>query len=413
MAKFALHHRLNGAIAERWRPAASIYLPPLLALSFFNMANSAFSSFLPLYFDHLGLPQSKVAALLSIFPLAGVALALPFGIAGDAALSPKGLSLMGLGLFCASVLSLRLAGSVLALFPLLLLVAASGNLFGINCSSVYYKSLGEGGHGRKIGVLSAAIVLSSGLGPLLAGGILNSAGMEALFLLSFSISLPALIFASMMREVGPAKSSARDYARDLGRLEVLAFVVATFSHAVHMGVESVCLAIFMGRYVGLGPDLMGLVFFLNSAFFSLGALLLGSIFDRKPRPLLLLLLGLLASGGFNFLMPLSRSLQALVAVRFFHVMGDSAAALARGLLVASLFPAERRGGGLGLLGLVLPCGTLLGTALSGLFRDYSSPYIMAGAFEVAGVVALLALRPKFPEPPTGRPLPTPVHHHGH
>jgi len=416
MAKFSLHQKLNGPIIalERWRPLTSPYLPPLLALAVFNVANSAFFAFLPVYFDHLGLPQPKVAALLSLFPLVGIILALPFGVAGDIALSPKRLSLLGLSTFLVSVLLLKLAGDLWLLIPLLVLVAASGGLFGTNCSAVYYKLLGEGGYGRKIGLLSAAVVMSAGLGPLLAGGILKSAGIGALFPLSFSIALPGVAFVALMRDVKPVRSSALDYARDFGRREVFALTVATFTHAVHMGVETVCLALFMGRHLGLGPELIGVVFFLNSTFFSLGAVYLGLLSDRRPRPMALLSLGLLASGAFNFLMPLANSFGLLVAVRFFHVTGDSAAALARGLLVASLFPAERRGGGVGLMGLVLPCGMLLGTALCGLFGDYARPFFVAGAVEVAGVIALLALKPNFPAPSSGEaPIP-PVHHHqGH
>lgn len=416
MTKFSLHQRLNEVFllsAERWRPAFSLYLPPLLALSLFNMANWAFLAFLPVYFDHLGLPQAKVAGLLSLFPLVEITLAIPFGVAGDSALSSKRLSLLGLVIFSLSVLLLRSIEAIWLFVPVLLLVAASGGLFSINCSAIYYKSLGEEGHGWKIGFLSAAIGISVGLGPLLAGGILKSAGMHALFLLAFFIVLPAFFLMALTKDIKPTKPSIHDYARDLGRREVLAFILATFSHAIHAGVEAVCLALFMKRHVGLGPDFMGGVFFLNCAFFSAGALLLGPLSgsDRRLKPLWLFVLGLLASGGFNFLMPFALSFSSLAVVRLFHVTGDASAALARGLLVACLFPAERRGGGLGLVGLVFPCGSLLGAALSGLFANYASPFFMAGALEVAGAIALVALRPDFPRP-SGRPIPS-LHHHSH
>ncbi len=383
----------SSSISRRVGPAVRLYLLPALALAWFTLAQQVLISFLPLYFDFLGMSQAHIAALLSLFPLLTLLFTFPSGIAGDAS-SPKRLALLGLSVFSLSTLVLKALPNLSLLPFALILVAAGGILFSLNCSTIYYKSLGSEGRGRKVGLLSALVVLGAGMGPLLAGQVLKSEGMGFLFPLCFLLSLPAFCFALLMRDVEPKRSALTDYGRDLRRREVWAFVAVVLLHSVHIGVESVCLALFLKYRVGLSLSLIGLVLFLNCFFFSMGVTGFGFFSDRRKCILPLLALGLLLSGWFNLLMPAVKSFGVLVGVRFFHVLGDSGVALARGLLVASLFPRERMGGGLGLVNFLLPAGMLCGMALSGALGDYLRPFLVAGALEVLALSFLPLLGPR-------------------
>ncbi|HIE09529.1 MAG TPA: MFS transporter [Armatimonadetes bacterium] len=381
---------------------ARLYLLPSVLLGGYILVMRSLTAFLPILLDHLGLVQAHIAALMAVFPAVRLAMTLPFGLAADI-LSPKRTAVLGLAVFSLSLLAMWGARGFGALLPLLLLAAAGGALFQVTCQALYFKSLGQKGRGKKVAFLSSVISLSYGLGPLAAGFLFESAGPEALFPFCFLLSLPFLLLSTALKDVMPAGLSLSEYKSDFLRKEVLVFVAVVFLYGTHIGVENVCLSLFLKHNIGVSEEAIGLAFFVICAFLSGMSLIAGPIADLYRNPLAFLCLGLLLSGLFNIAMLWVGSFGVFLGVRFLHVVGDALTMVARGLIVASLFPKERMGGNLGFTLFVFPAGMFVGSAMSGLFRGYILPFVAAGLLEIAAFVAILLVRPKF-SPFFRRPL---------
>jgi len=388
---------MGGPLSRRWLSGARLYLLPSAVMGGYILVMRALTAFLPVFLDHTGLAQAQIAASVALFPAVRVLMALPFGVLAD--FLPPGRSAgLGLALFGLSILAMWGAHGFEAILPLLALAAVGGSLFQVTCQALYFKSLGTRGRGKKVALLSSVVSLCYGLGPLAAGFLLKAAGLRALFPFCALLVSPFLLLSLGLGEVGAARPSLSDYRRDLLRKEVLVLVAALFLYGLHIGVENVCLSLFLKRNLGLGEEAIGAALFLVCAFLSGSALVAGFLADLHRNPLTFLCLGLLLSGAFNVAMLWVGSLSAFLGVRFAHVVGDGLTMLARGLILASIFPKERMGASLGLTLFVLPAGMFAGSAMSGLFRDYVSPFVAAGLLEVAACVAVLAARPKFRPP---------------
>ncbi len=377
--------------------AVRLYLLPSTLLGGYILIVRALTAFLPVFLDHIGMAQAHIAALIAVFPAIRLVMTFPFGMVADR-LSPKRVTISGLVLFSLALLALRYAKSFGTSLPLFALAAMGGSLFQVTCQALYFKSLGQRGRGKKVALMSSIISLSHGLGPLAAGFLLKSAGLEALFPFCFLLSLPILVLSLGLHDVEPMRFVVSEYWRDFARKEILVFVGAVLLYGLHIGVENVCLSLFLKRNLGLGEDVIGVAFFLICIFLSATAMGAGFLADKYRNPTALLSLGLLISGAFNLAMPWVDNFAAFLGVRFAHVVGDAFAMLARGLIIASVFPRERMGGNLGLTLLVMPAGMFAGSAMSGLFRGYVMPFVAAGLLEVAACAAILAARPKFRPP---------------
>lgn len=376
------------------RRAARIYLLPSVLLGGYILVMRALTAFLPVFLDHLRLSQAQIAASIALFPAVRFLMAFPFGVVAD--LLPAGrATALGLALFGLSILAMWGAEGFGAILPLLGLAAVGGSLFQVTCQALYYKSLGRRGRGKKVALLSSVVSFSYGLGPLAAGLLLKSAGLKALFPFCAGLILPFLLLSLCLPDVGTARLTLSDYRRDFLRKEVLVFIGVLLLYGLHIGVENVCLSLFLKRNLGVSEETIGLAFFLICVFLSGAAMVAGFLADLYRNPLAFLSAGLLLSGAFNLSMLWVDSFGSFLGVRFAHVVGDGLTMLARGLIVASLFPKERMGGNLGLTLLVLPAGMFVGSAMSGLFRGYVLPFVAAGLLEVAACLAILAARPKF------------------
>lgn len=380
-----------------WRLGLRLYLLPSVLLGGYIIVMRALTAFLPIFLDHAGLAQAAIAASMALFPAIGVAMALPSGVVADL-LSPKRAAFTGLALFGLSCLAMWRVKGFGAFFPLLALAAIGGSLFQVTCHALYFKSLGQKGRGKKVAFLNSMVSISYGLGPLMAGALLNRAGHNALFPFCALLLFPLLALSLLLKDVEPTRLSISEYRHDFLRKEVLVFAAAVLLYGLHIGVENVCLSLFIKRNLGLGEEIVGLAFFLTCVFLSGSAILVGLVADVYRNPLTFLCLGLLLSGAFNIAMLWVDNFGSFLGVRFLHVVGDALALLARGLIVASLFPKERLGGNLGLTLLVFPAGMFLGSAMSGLFRGYLLPFVAAGLLEVAACAILVVLRPRFLPP---------------
>ena len=271
----------KGRQIHAWLAAARLYLLPSVLLGGYTLVMRALTAFLPIFLDHSGLVQAQIAALMALFPAVRVLMAFPFGVVADA-LSPKRAAISGLALFGLSTLAMWGVEGFGATLSLLALAAIGGSLFQVTCQALYFKSLGRRGRGKKVALLGSATSLSYGLGPLAAGFLLKLAGLEALFPFCASLLLPFLLLSLGLRDTEPARLSLSDYRRDFLRKEVLIFVAAVLLYGMHIGVENVCLSLFLKRNLGLSEEVIGLAFFLICALLS-GATFAGGFLADKYR----------------------------------------------------------------------------------------------------------------------------------
>ena len=378
-------------------PARKFGLPSLL---FFGYTYTLWMvlAYIPIYLTDLDFSHLQIGILISVFPLASILLVIPFGIFSDR-LSPKLLVSSGLALFALFLLGLRYSQGFWEIFLVFLLGGIGGSLFLISCSSLYYKFLGEGDRGRKLGFFIGLGLLGYALGPLSGGYLLQGFDMDSLIGIAFLALLPFLGLSFFLKDVKPIEFELTEYRGDIARKEVVVLAALTFLLALHMGTEQTSFSLFLKKDIGLMEASIGTMFCFIGVTISVLSIINGFVSDRvsgQGRGLApLLYLGMFVSGLFNIGLLFAGTFGTVLLVRLLHVFGDSLFIVSQRVIISKLFLTERIGGNLGLMATVHTLGIFVGAIISGAIPGYILSFVLVGALAVGAIAPAMLIKPRF------------------
>jgi MFS family permease len=378
-------------------PVRQFALPSVLLLGYLYTLWMVLA-YIPIHLTDLGLSHLQIGILISVFPLASLLLVIPSGVFSDR-LSPKPLVGSGLALFALFLLGLRYGQGFGEMLLLFLLGGIGGSLFQVSCSSLYYKFLGEGNRGRKIGFFTGLGLFGYALGPLSGGYLLERLDMDTLFWIAFLSLLPFLGLSFFLKNVKPVKFELMDYRRDIASKEVAVLAALTLLLSLHMGAEQTSFSLFLKKDIGLMEASIGRMFFFIGVTVSTLSIANGFVSDRVSArggglaPLLYL--GMSVSGLFNIALLFAGTFSTVLTVRLLHVFGDSLFLISQRVIISKLFHTERIGGNLGLLSTVHTLGIFVGAIISGAIPGYILPFVLVGSLALGAIAPAMLIRPKF------------------
>jgi MFS family permease len=259
--------------------------------------------------------------------------------------------------------------------------------------------LGDKSRGFKLGFLSAANLIGYGTGPLIAGSILTTFDINAVFIFSLSGLLPFLLLSAFLPDVPGTVVQLSEYRADLSNKSVLVLIMLVFAFSLHAGAEQSSLSLYMNKGIGLSKDIIGLVYFLNACLMAVLLVINGIIGDRfhaRGRGLAsLLYVGLFISGLTNIMIPFTSDFGTILSTRLAHAVGDSLSMVTRGLVISSLFITSRMGGNLGAVTATITLATLTGSVISGALPGYSAGFVICGAVAIISIPIAIMSRPDF------------------
>ena len=351
-------------------------------------------AYIPLYLESLGFTHLQISFLISLFSLFPLLLVIPFGVFSDR-VSPKRLVILGLLLLSLFSLLVRFFESFRAFLILFVMGGLGTSIFLVSCSSLYYKILGKGNRGKKIGFFSSIGMFGYGIGPFWGSVLLNAVSLQDLFTIIFFMILPFLGLSFFLLDVKPEPFRLSMYRKDLSRYEVLILVAITFLIAIHFGAERTSLSLFLKFNAGVAENRIGIIFFCVGITLAMVILSLGFVSDIHPNLKALLLSGLLISGTFNVAMLLVHSFSGALAVRLLHVVGDSAYLIAQRIAISNLFTPTRIGGNIGVFNTTTTFGAFVGALMSGIVPGYVYPFVVSGGLSLLGGLIFFFLNPDF------------------
>jgi len=378
-------------------PARKFGLPSLL---FFGYMCTLWMvlAYIPIYLTDLGFSHLQIGILISVFPLSSLLLVIPFGIFSDK-VSPKPLVSSGLALFALFLLGLRYGQGFWEILLVFLLGGIGGSLFLISCSSLYYKFLGEGDRGRKLGFFMGLGLLGYGLGPLSGGHLLEGSDMDSLLWIAFLVLLPFLGLSFLLKDVKPIEFELVAYRGDIARKEVIVLAALTFLVALHMGTEQTSFSLLLKKDIGLTETSIGTMFCFIGITIGGLTIINGFVSDRVSGRGMglspLLYLGIFVSGLFNIVLMFAGTFGTVLMVRLLHVFGDSLFIVSQRVIISKLFLTERIGGNLGLMATVHTLGIFVGAVISGAIPGYILPFVFAGSLAIAAIAPAMLTRPRF------------------
>ena len=355
-------------------------------------------AYLTIYWIDLGFSHFQVGILISVFPVTALALMIPAGIIADR-ISPKKIVLASMFISAISISGLMNTTDFWLTLIFLIIGGISNALFNNALSSLYYKTLGDGLRGIKLGLLTGTSIFGYGLGPLIGGQLIASFDMHAAFLFSLVGLVPLFILSLSLADLPGTRVPLSMYRADLSNRTVLIFVVLVFLVSLHMGVEQTCFSLYLNKDLNISQDDVGLLYFLQALAMSVLAVFNGFIGDRataRGRGLAALFYsGIAVSGLTNIALFFATGFSSALGVRLFHAIGDSMTLVTRSMIISHLFVASRIGGNLGTVTTTINLAMLAGALLGGIIPGYSLAFVVAGALALLVIPIGLITRPKF------------------
>lgn len=344
----------------------------------------------PYLTNDLALSSRRVGGLVGAYIVTTLLLILPLGHLSDR-VSPKRIVQAGAALFVVYGLAL---GTVRSFWPLVaaqIIGGAGEAIIIIVLPALLYKDLGAIGRGRNVSLFIAGGTFGFAVGPMLAGLLLNTAGLDynQLFLVMSTVAGLLLIMTTRLKDAPPFPIHLADYLADIRRREVLLIVLAIAGIGVHFGQERTSYSRFLDETVrGLPPSLgIAGVFVVIGVWMGGLMLAIGRLFDRQSHVVALIGVGLALSGGMHIVTPFAGTFGAVLVVRMLHTIGDVTVVFCFNIIVASIFPQRRMGGNTGFTIMFRAVGGTLGAALAGVLDKLVPSFKLS--FAVAGGIMIL------------------------
>lgn len=374
------------------------YVIPCLVQTLQAIFLWAVLTYITIFWIDLGFSQFQVGIFISVFPLTSLVLLIPFGLYVDR-ISPKKLVIASEFIFALSIVGLMMNHDF---WPTMLFLVAGGignSLFSNALPSLFYKTLGNEVRGFKLGVFAASTLVGYGLGPLLAGYIVQSANMQAVFIFALAGMVPLFVMSLFLADAPGTAVKLSDYKADLSNKSVLAFIILVFFFSLHAGPEQTSFSLFLNKDIGLDKEGIGWMYFIHANVMALLSLINGVVSDRvnaRGRGLsALFYAGIFISGVANISLFMATSFGTVLATRLSHAVGDSIVMVTRSLIISNLFVTTRMGGNLGVLTTTITLATLVGSIFSGVVPGYVTGFVIAGILAVLSIPIVMANKPEF------------------
>jgi MFS family permease len=374
------------------------YVIPCLVQALQAVFLWAVLTYITIYWIDLGFSHLQVGIFVSVFPLTSLLLMIPFGLYVDR-ISPKKLVIASEFIFALAIAGLMTTHDFWATMLFLVVGGIGNSLFSNALPALFYKTLGNEVRGFKLGIFSASTLVGYGLGPLLAGYILQTADMQAVFMFALAGVVPLFIVSLLLADAPGMAVKLSDYKADLSNKSVLAFIILVFFFSLHAGPEQASLSLFLNKDIGLDKEGVGWVYFIHANVMALLSIVNGIVSDRinaRGRGLsALFYVGVFISGITNISLFLASSFGTVLATRLSHAVGDSLVLVTRSLIISNLFVTTRMGGNLGVLTTTITLATLVGSIFSGAVPGYVTGFVIAGILAVMSIPIVMATKPEF------------------
>jgi MFS family permease len=374
------------------------YVIPCLVQTLQAIFLWAVLTYITIYWIDLGFSHLQVGIFVSVFPLTSLVLMIPFGLYVDR-ISPKKLVIASEFIFGLAIVGLMMNHDFWPTMLFLVVGGIGNSLFSNALPALFYKTLGNDVRGFKLGIFAASNLVGYGIGPLLAGYIMESADMQAVFIFALAGIVPLLAMSLLLADAPGMTVKLSDYRADLSNKSVLAFIILVFFFSLHAGPEQASLSLFLNKDIGLDKEGVGWVYFIHANVMALLSIVNGIVSDRvnaRGRGLsAFFYAGIFISGVANISLFLATSFGTVLATRLSHAVGDSIVLVTRSLIISNLFVTTRMGGNLGVLTTTITLATLVGSIFSGAVPGYVTGFVIAGVLAVLSIPIVMATKPEF------------------
>ncbi len=393
---YSAMHQFNGDPFEGGglQNPNSLIFPFLNFLFAFCFLNYRF--YLPLYLKSVGVNETGIGGLMSLFPLTSFILIFPLGMLADRVNARRVISVGAIGAIFFGLLmpTVETSGAMAAV---MIFGGASSSLYFVGINALFFKHVEEKNRGIRTALFFAGASLGQGTGTLLGGYLIDRVGPEAIFMQGV-VSAAAMLAAGLLAPSAPMfKINFSDYLKDLRKPAALIVVAVTFVIQTHVGVEFVSYTLFMERAVGLSGSEIGLIFIIVSSWMIFWGLVAGRYYDGSRKPVMMLGLAVLWSGIFQYLTVYANDFTSMAFLRLAHTFGDGFFNVIIMVLVGITFPRGRVGGNFGFIIMVNTMAIFIANNVSGLLMQgdrYGLPFQVSGVVMVlAGLLMLLSRKP--------------------
>jgi MFS family permease len=352
--------------------------------------------FLPLHFKALGVSETGIGVLISVFSLSTLLLVLPLGILSDR-LPPRPMMTAGAAVVFAAY---ALAPGVKDVGWMAVVVALAGagyTLSSISLYSLFFKRVGADRRGAEVSLFNIGGIIGAGLASWCCGELVQSTGSTTVvFPLGAICALGWAAASWLLPATRRIAFPILEYGRDLRQTRTWVLIAVMFVTASHAGFEHAGYTLLQTEVIGLTAGQVGLVFFFLSLWMCAITVWTGNRHDRVGgQPVLWMGIALVISGGFMAASGSAAGVWDFAIYRVLHTAGDSVFNLLILVVASIIFPRRRAGGAFAFALTVNTASFFLFANLGGLVGEIfglDRAFHLSGAIEIAGGLMLLLFR---------------------
>ncbi|OEU78292.1 MAG: hypothetical protein BA872_02280 [Desulfobacterales bacterium C00003060] len=349
-------------------------------------------AYLPLVLKAYHFTDKQIGFAIGLNSLSSVLLVLPLGVFSDY-FSPKRTLTLGAICFSGYFLLLTILQDFYGVCAAVILGGLGAVAIRVILMSLYLKLVDSTGRGKKVAFLHLGGYVGFGSGPLVGGYLFEAFGATFMIKGAFVLSIMIVLLTLLIEDAPPLAFSFKDYKKDIKEPNALFLMALVFVLGTHFGAEQSSMSLLMKDVIGLDKMEIGLIFFALGIWMAILVPFAGVLVDKNRKMFLLLIVGLLISGCFQFVTPFAGSFCGLLIIRMIHTMGDTLAILETDVLTARLYPAARLGGNSGLIFCVRALAIFIFAVFSGWLNQtwgYKFPFFVNGIMVFAfSLVALI------------------------
>jgi MFS family permease len=346
-------------------------------------------AYLPLYLKSMGVGDSLIGAMISLFSLTTLLAILPVGFLSDRILAGRIIQ-GGVVFFLLYPMSLLLTEDIKYLFLGIFMGGIGSATIQVFLHSLFYKTMPQESRGKRVAFFFIGGSLGFSLGPLTGGIILTYFSIDMVFYLVIALTVFLFFLARQIQETLPLKFSLKEYGNDLLKPKVWFLLLSIFTVATHIGVEQSSYSLFLQQELFLTDFQIGLLYSIIGVWIATLSLVSGYLFDRQQRVTMVLSGSIFLSGVFQWVTVYAYGFWWLFGIRLLHTLGDAFYLTLNAILVSLVFPHERMGGNIGVIYTVHMLAIFAGALGSGFINThygYSFSFILSGMVMI--LVAIL------------------------
>ncbi|HOO77155.1 MAG TPA: MFS transporter [bacterium] len=349
--------------------------------------------FLPLFLIEHGRTGWEIGALMSLFALTTLLLAMPFGVFNDR-MESRRLVMAGFVGLTVFYLGLGWAGEGWTLILIFLLGGLGASITQVSLESLVLKSARPEKRGGHFGIYSSVTTLVFAVAVVAGGWLLETFRFQAVFRASAAGCVALALLSLRLGRSREVRSPISTYRSDTSERGKRIFIVILFFFAFHWGAEVTSYTPFLRERFGYDLKATGL--YMGTALAALaGASFLGGRYsDRLLSIRGLMGWGFVLSGAAQILMifpPPGLSL----AFRVAHEIGDGLIMVLIFFWASKVFHVDRLSGNYGVLTFALLAGQTVSSLIFGPVGaawGYDAPLWMSGAVILLCFAALRRFR---------------------